>query len=97
MSDQDAELDQKIAKLIDKKLANMPVGGQLLYTRKQGARLLGVSISSVQILIDRGEIRTKQWGKRKLIPHDELVRVSKQNFSEIWPEKRDGKTVRMAS
>ena len=88
----------RIGKILDAKLNAWaeahPLGQQLLYTRRQAAIILAVSTSSIDILINRGELRIRRWGSKRLIPHEELVRVSKKDFSSIWPEKGDKGTRR---
>ena len=80
------DLFNRIAKLIDKKLEEHP-SAKLLYSRKEAAELLSISLATLQILIARGEIRTRRFGTRRLIPHEELLRVAKKDIPEIWPEK----------
>ena len=87
-------IDQLIAKQLKKFASEHIFGQQLNYTRAQSAAILGVSTSTLDVLISRGEIRVKHWGTKRLIPHDELVRVAKKDFRSIWPEKVDNKTSR---
>lgn len=86
---------EQIAHIIDRKLevflADHPLSPQLLYTRKQAANVLGTSLSTLRLLIDRGDLRVRRWGSSVLIPHDELVRISKKDIEILWPE-RNGKT-----
>ena len=60
---------------------------KLLYSRKEAAELLSISMSSLEILIARGDVRTRHFGKKRLIPYEELIRVSKRDIGKIWPEK----------
>lgn len=84
------ELLKRITELIHREFerfaANHP-GQQLLYTRVQASNLLGISLSSLQILIARGDIGIHRIAKRVLISHEELVRVSKIDFDTLWPKK----------
>lgn len=85
------ELLEQIAELIRKQFeifaASHPVAPQLLYTRVQAANLLGLAVTSLDLLIGRGDIRVRHFGSKILIPHEELVRVSKKDFDILWPEK----------
>lgn len=82
---------ERIAELIDKKLqhfvADHPLSPQLLYTRNQAANLLGTSLSTLKLLIDRGDLRVRRWGSSVLISHEELLRISRKDFSTLWPAK----------
>ena len=60
---------------------------KLLYSRKEAAELLSISMGTLEILIARGDVRTRRFGKKRLIPYEELLRVSKRDISKIWPEK----------
>lgn len=92
------ELLRRIAELIKREFerfaANHPLGPQLLYSRKQASNLLSISLRSLQVLIDRGDIHVRRIGARRLIPHDELVEVSKKNFDVLWLEKEPNGTRR---
>lgn len=86
---------ERISKLLEHFALSHPLGPQLLYNKEQAANQLGVSTGSLQILIDRGDVRVRRWGSRVLIPREELERVAKKEFAELWPEKGpDGKTRR---
>lgn len=76
---------QLLEEVIDRKLEEP--GHKLLYTRKEAAELLSISVASLEILISQGEIRTRQFGHRRLVPHEELERLAKKDIAEIWPEK----------
>jgi excisionase family DNA binding protein len=69
---------------------------RLLYSRKEAAFALSVCLSTVEALIDRGELKTRRMGRRVLIPRAELLRVAGKDIPELWPAKQDGKTVRVA-
>lgn len=87
---------EQIAHIIDRKLevffADHPLAPQLLYTRVQAANLLGTSLSTLKKLISRGDLRVRRWGSSVLVPHDELVRISKKDIEILWPERPNGKT-----
>lgn len=77
---------------LDKKVADH--GRKLLYTRKEAAELLSISVASLQILIHRGEIRIRHFGSRQLIPHAELERLAQRDVAQIWPQKGPQGTTR---
>ena len=65
-----------------------------LYSREQAARELGISESSLDMLIYRRLIPTVRKGRRVLIKREDLERFAAQQIPQIWPPKRDGKTTR---
>ena len=50
---------------------------KLLYSRKDAAQALSISIRSLDYLIERGDFSTKRIGKKVLIPAGELRRFAK--------------------
>lgn len=99
MSAEDNSLMERIVELVEQMLAKwdaeQPVAGQLLYPQRQAAKIVGISLSSLEILINRREIKLRHWGSRVLIPREELERIAKKDFLELWPPKdADGKTRR---
>ncbi|RRA49004.1 helix-turn-helix domain-containing protein [Acidipila sp. EB88] len=50
---------------------------RLLYDRKEAARVLSISVRSLDYLVSNLEIRTKRIGRRLLIPQTELLRFIK--------------------
>lgn len=80
---------QLLRELLDKKLEESAPGKKqkLLYTRKEAAELLSISVGSLQILISRGDIRIRRFGNRHLIPREELERLAHKDITQIWPEK----------
>lgn len=83
----DHVLLERIAKQLAELLAKPDHRPKLLYTRKEAAELLSISVGSLQILISRGDIRIRRFGSRQLIPHEELERLAKRDIAQIWPEK----------
>jgi excisionase family DNA binding protein len=81
---------------INSKIPNDQFFNKAFYTRSEVAYYLSISISTVDVLIGQGEIRAVHRGRLRLIPREELVRVSKKDFPvRIWPEKGpNGKTRR---
>lgn len=50
---------------------------RILYDRKNAARMLSISLRSLDYLLARGELRFRRIGAKILIPHAELLRYSK--------------------
>ena len=67
---------------------------KLLYTRKDAADMLSISVSSLDTMIGRGMLRAIRKGRRVLVHKTELERVARQNIPSIWPAKENGRTVR---
>lgn len=67
---------------------------RLLYSRKEAAEALCLSLSSVDILIGRGMLRVRRQGRRLLIPQVEIEKMSRRDLPQIWPPKENGKTTR---
>ena len=91
MSTENDSLVAQIAELIEQKFAELaaeqPVEGQILYRPRQAAKVVGVSVSFLEILIARGEICVRYWGSEVLVPREELERVAKKDFPELLPPK----------
>jgi excisionase family DNA binding protein len=49
----------------------------LLISRSESARLLGISLRTLEKMIARGEIPSRVLGRRRLIPRDFLVMLVK--------------------
>jgi excisionase family DNA binding protein len=56
----------------------MSIGKQvsLAMPRKEAARTLGISLSTVDRAIKRGDIKTKKYGTRVLVPTSEIERFA---------------------
>ena len=50
---------------------------RLAYPIAESAHLLGISPRGVYRLIDAGELRTVTLGRRRLVPADELTRITR--------------------
>jgi excisionase family DNA binding protein len=57
-------------------------GPRLLYTRKEAARQLSISVRSLDYLIATKQLATRRLGKRVMIPHSELVRFARAHHFE---------------
>ncbi len=67
---------------------------KLLYSPKESAQLLSLSLSTVRMLLARGMLSSRRIGSKRLIPHGVLVAFAQKNLPALWPPKCDGKTVR---
>jgi excisionase family DNA binding protein len=55
---------------------------KLLYSRRDAAEALSISIRSVDYLIERGDLPTKRIGKKVLIPAADLRRFARGDHPE---------------
>jgi excisionase family DNA binding protein len=51
----------------------------MFYSRKEAAQLWGISVRSLDYMIERGVIAVVRIGRRVLIQHKELERFARQN------------------
>ena len=65
---------------------------RLLYTRKEAAKLLSISLSSVDLLIARNFLITRKIGHKRLISHASLVAFAQKNTPRLWAGESDGKS-----
>jgi excisionase family DNA binding protein len=54
---------------------------QILYSRKQAATALSLSVRSIDHLIKNGQIQHRRLGKRVLVHEDDLVRFANSTHS----------------
>lgn len=52
---------------------------KLLFSRREAAYSLGLSLRSIGILLKSGQLKFRRCGTKVLIPHQELVRFSRSN------------------
>jgi len=50
---------------------------KLLFSRKEAAFSLGLSLRSIAKLLKNGQLKARRCGSKVLIPHSELVKFSK--------------------
>jgi excisionase family DNA binding protein len=63
-----------------------PTLERILFSRAEAARALSMSISTLDILIARGTIRTRRHGRRVLVAKTEIERVARTDaLGPIWP------------
>lgn len=70
---------------------------RMLYSRKEAAYQLSVSVSTLEQLIAQGGIQVRRLGKKILIPRKELERLAENDVRVVWPEKVNGKTARVVT
>jgi excisionase family DNA binding protein len=56
--------------------ATLSVPSKLFLSVKETAQLIGVSARLIYLLISRGQIRSKRFGGRVLIPREEFLRLA---------------------
>jgi hypothetical protein len=79
-----SEFLKQIGDLIDRKLQAFArehlIGQQLLYSKKQAARLLGISPASIGRLVAQGLLKARALGGRRLYAHEELLKLLKREL-----------------
>jgi excisionase family DNA binding protein len=75
----------------------MELAAKILHTRTEAAAMLSISVSSLDMMVGRGMLRTIRKGRRVLIHKTELERVARQNIPAIWPPKKNRRTTRNSS
>lgn len=66
----------------------------LLFSRAEAARRLEMSLSTLEVAIAHGLIKTHHRGRRVFIRQSELERFAKRPLRRIWPPRLNGKTTR---
>jgi excisionase family DNA binding protein len=61
---------------------------RILYSIKDAAEQISVSVSVVEQLIVQGELKTTRIGKRILIARKELERLTSRQIDIVWPERK---------
>lgn len=64
---------------------------KLLYSCKEGAQLVSLSLSTFRALVGRGVIASRKMGSKRLIPHAALIAFAQKNVSSLWVANPDGK------
>jgi excisionase family DNA binding protein len=59
----------------------------ILLSREEAARALCLSVSTLDMMINRGLLKARRQGRRVLVPRAEVERVSKQDIPRIWPAR----------
>jgi excisionase family DNA binding protein len=59
------------------------VESRLLYDRKEAARQLSISVRTLDRLIGAKEITARRIGRSVLIPHVELMKLSRRDVANV--------------
>jgi excisionase family DNA binding protein len=54
---------------------------KLLFSRREAAYSLGLSLRSISYLLKTGKLKFRKVGSKTLIPHESLIRFSKMDHS----------------
>jgi len=57
---------------------------KVLFSREESAEYLELSLASLDILIAKGQIATVKRGRRVFVHRDELERLARVSFDDIW-------------
>jgi excisionase family DNA binding protein len=67
---------------------------KVLYSREEAAQALAISVSTLQIMIANGTLRSCKFGRLRLIHRDEIERIGRRivegKLMTPWPEKERG-------
>lgn len=74
----------------------MPETEKLLYTKREAAQLLSISVRSLDYLIFNGELAARRIGRRALIPRDALEQFAQLDHAAIRPVTVDAGGIVMA-
>ena len=66
----------------------MTMTGKILYSRQEAAELLSLSLRSVVVLIDRGELPVRRIGRRVLVPRASLEAFARRDH-KMQPRTAD--------
>jgi hypothetical protein len=55
---------------------------RILYDRKSAATQLSISLRGLAYILSRGELSTRRFGNKVLIPHSELVRWARSHHTD---------------
>ena len=65
---------------------------RLLYDRKTAAKSLSISMRTLDYYLAAGKFQTRQIGKKRLIPHSELVRFARADHFRVRDESSASST-----
>ena len=63
----------------------MPGPEKLLYTKREAAQLLSISVRSLDYLIFNGQLAARRIGRRVLVPRDALEQFARLDHGAIRP------------
>jgi excisionase family DNA binding protein len=55
--------------------------GRLLYSREEAAEILSLSVHTVARDVRMGRIQARKYGRRVLIPRDEILRIANEGMA----------------
>lgn len=58
---------------------------RLLYDRKTAARALSISVRTLDRFLALGAFNTRRVGKKRLIPHSELIKFARADHTFVSP------------
>jgi hypothetical protein len=61
---------------------------KILFSRAEAAETLSISVSSLDVLIATGRLKTVHKGRRVLIHVQEIQRLAVKEIPRIWPSRR---------
>jgi excisionase family DNA binding protein len=56
---------------------------KLLYSQKEAAFMLSLSLRSIEHMISKQQIQVRKIGGRRLIPRSELFRIASKDHTEL--------------
>ena len=69
--------------VIDLSASAHPTPPKLLYSRREGAYALGISIRALDYLISNGQLKTRPLGKKVMISATELQRFAGEDHTHL--------------
>lgn len=63
-------------------ITNLTGRGRLLYSREETAEILSLSVHTVARDVRMGRIKARKYGRRVLIPREEVLRIAADGMSE---------------
>jgi excisionase family DNA binding protein len=61
---------------------------RILYSMKEAAASLSISLSTIEQLIAQGDLAVRRIGKRVLVPRTELEKLARRVVAVSWPERK---------
>jgi excisionase family DNA binding protein len=58
---------------------------KLLFSRREAAELLSLSVSTLDVAVAQGMIRVRRMGRRVMFEKREIERFSRMDHQRIWP------------
>ncbi len=64
-------------------ITNLFGGGRLLYSREETAEILSLSVHTVARDVRLGRIQARKYGRRVLIPREEVLRIASEGMQVV--------------